>query len=280
MKNLTKKIGALFILSIFVIGIVPTAFAFEANKWDKTANQKWQKASNQIKWSRTTFKETAKGLNDFLSDVKKRNTVTLNDAEEVRNRLLSSLDKLSKEINKIKDSANKNSCLPDDKTNNYVDMVQGKITTLSNDISGWDAATSTNPRNDLNNFLKRMRNFYREDFSGIFYQAVGNAGACKAHWVLNQVDKVITKAEELEVNAKANGKNTSSALVLIDDMKSKQAKLESDYEKLILSWKSIENHRDAAQVMKEVNNYVKDAVNVAKEIYRQLKSVYREIKNQ
>ena len=275
MKNTMKKIGALLILSIFMVGLVPSAFAFEANKWDAQAHAKWQTASNQITASRNNFKQVSSELSKFLSDVRKRNTLTLDDAEEVKSELISALDKLSKELTTL-DSKTKSTCLSEESSSTYLKEVQSNIAKLRSDIDAWEA-TSTSPRKDLNGFLSRMRNFYKEDFSGVFYQAVSRAGACKAQWVLGQVDKMINKAHELQDKV-APGVDLTASNALIADMEAKQATLESDYDSLVAQWGNVKNYKDAADSMKNVNNYIKNAAPIARSIYSQVKTTYIELK--
>lgn len=259
MKNTMKKLSALLVLTLFVVAIVPAVIASpadDAKRLNKAFLEKSSKAKNQIDKTRNHVKGLAEDVKRTLDLVRKRNKVTREDAEQVQNKLVNLLSGIQDELETLKTGVG-NSCIDNDKGNAYLDSVIAKAENLKADVQALDPQTAT--REDLNSVLKKMRNFYNDDFKGTAYVAMGRAGSCKAKWVLGNVDALILRTTEIIEDVEArSSKDTAGARALIARMEADQVKLEAEWERLQAGWSNINNHQDAYKLSQNVNDFIKN----------------------
>ena len=277
MKNTMNKISALLVLSLFVVAMVPAVIAGPADD-AKTLNANFLKraevAKNQIGKTTNHVKNLAQDVRKTLDLVRKRDSVSRDDAVEVQNKLVKLLDGIQDEMETLKKGVD-NSCIDNDKGNAYLDDVIAKAENLKADVQALDPQTAT--RDDLNSVLNNIRNFWNDEFKGAIYVATGRAGACKAEWVLGSVDTLIIRTTEIidEVDAKSV-KDVSGARVLISEMEADQAKLEAEYDRLQNGWSNIQNYQDAYALSKNVNDFIKNkAIPETKRIHASAVNEYR-----
>ena len=277
MKNTMKKMSALLVLALFVVGMVPAVIAGPADD-AKALNAnflaKAEKSKNQIGKTSNHVKTLAQDVRKTLDLVKKRNTVTRDDAEAVQNKLVNLLEGIQDEMETLKTGVS-NTCIDDDRGNDYLDMVISKAENLKADVEALDPQTATGE--DLNDVLGKMRSFYNDEFKGSMYIALGRAGNCKAQWVIGSVDALILRTTEIadEVGARGN-KDTAGIRELISNMEIDQAKLESEYEGLRNAWSNVNNHEDAYALSQNVNKFIKNkAIPETKRIHASAVEEYR-----
>ncbi|MBT3866119.1 hypothetical protein HOF78_03405 [Candidatus Woesearchaeota archaeon] len=259
MKNTMKKLSALLVLSLFVVSMVPAVFAGPADD-AKALNAnflaKAEKAKNQIGKTSNHVKTLAQDVRKTLDLVRSRNKITRDDAEQVQNKLVNLLDGIQDEMENLKTGVG-NTCIDNDKGNDYLDMVIAKAENLKADVQALDPQTAT--REDLNSVLSKMRNFYNDEFRGSMYVALGRAGNCKAQWILGNVDGLILRTTEIVDDVEARGnKDTAGARTLISNMEIDQAKLEAEYEQLQNAWSNVNSHQDAYALSQNVNSFIKN----------------------
>lgn len=277
MKNTMNKISALLVLSLFVVAMVPAVIAGPADD-AKALNANFlnraEVAKNQIGKTTKHVKDLAQDVRKTLDLVRKRNSVSRDDAEAVQNKLVNLLDGIQDEMETLKNGVD-NSCINNDKGNAYLDDVIAKAENLKADVQALDPQTAT--RDDLNSVLSKMRNFWNNEFKGAVYVATGRAGHCKAQWVLGSADTLILRTTEIidEVDAKGV-KDVAGARALISEMEADQAKLEAQYEKLQNSWSNVNNYQDAYALSKNVNDFIKNkAIPETKRIHASAVEEYR-----
>tara|TARA_Y100000310_G_scaffold276016_1_gene292865 strand:+ start:282 stop:1151 length:870 start_codon:yes stop_codon:yes gene_type:complete len=279
MKNTMKKIGALFVLSIFIVGMVPAAFAVTLKEFDTNAKAKYSASVTEYKNWRGEYKQTANLFRSYIKGVKNKEDLTLSDAGEVQIRLSNFIQDIIDQLDDMK-SGVKNSCIDNDRGIAYLNEVQQKAKNLKAEVDAWDPTTSKNPRKDLNGFLRKISSFWNEELKGTFYHAIARAGSCKAQHLLSLVDKMIDRLNAFTANAEAQGKDVDLAWELIADMESKRDRMYNDYENLLEAWGNVDNYQEAHNLMIKVNQHLKLYAKEAREIYSLAKRIAAHIISQ
>jgi ElaB/YqjD/DUF883 family membrane-anchored ribosome-binding protein len=281
MKNTMKKISAMLVLSIFVIGMVPVAvFAQNTNAQVKKLNKEFlTKASvgkNQYQKTRNELKSDINSLHNVLKDVRNRGEATRDDAEKIKQRLLNFLDSVINHAERTK-TAVANSCVDNENGNEFLDRVIDWAEDLKVDVEAIDPDTAT--REDLNKIIRKVKGGY-DNVKGIVYTSVGRAVACKYRHLDEGLEKLIGRIIELTDQAEANGKNVDAARAWITEAEHRLDALETDWENIASTWRQVENANDVENIAKKSNRYLKNAASVVRQSYKEAKRVVNDLRNQ
>ncbi len=279
MKNTMKKISAILVLSLFIVGMFPVAvFAQKASV--KKVNQKFlvdaAKGKDQYQKVSTEIKNDVKNIKNFLVDVKNKEEFTRDDSFKIKQKLLDFLDSIINRAERTKTAVD-NSCVDDDNGNDFLDRVIDWAEDLKTEVEALDPETAT--RNDINRILSKIKNGWG-NVRGIVYVGMGRSIACKYRYIHENAETLIDRIKVLTDEAEANGKDVSRARTWITNAELKLSTLETDWDRIVNLWRQVDTSQDALNVAKKSNGYLKNAYRTIREMYKEAKTIYRYLKSQ
>jgi hypothetical protein len=276
MKNTTQKISALLVLGLFLVGMVPLASAeSEVERLNKNVLKEyanWKEASTRMHNVLTKDMTNVKNIVNKLKNIKHINH---ENAEEAKEAFQDLMKESKKEIEFLIDLVEKSK--PNENHQYLYDALAAADEVLVI-IDGINPETAT--REDLNNVLDEIRDFWNFHFKIAYYKAISEAGSVRIKYALNELDILGDKLEVMINKANKNGYNTVDAEAWLIDYKNKLTKMENDASKLKDSWQSVETRFDIPPIYNTYFSYLKGADNKAKEIYVLAKVIYKDLKDQ
>jgi hypothetical protein len=276
MKKITQKISALLVLGLFLVGMVPLASAeSDIDRLNKAVLKEyanWKEASNRMHNVLTKDMANAQNVVNKLKNIK---YIDHENAEQARDAFQDLMEGSKREIEFLIDLTEKSK---PNKDHQYLYDALAAADEVLAIIDGINPETAT--REDLNNVLDGIRDFWNFHFKITYYKAIGEAGSARIRYALNKLDVLDDKLEVMINNVKAEGYDTRDAEAWLVDYRNKLAKAESDYDKLKDAWGEVNTRFDIPPIYNAYFNYLKGANSKAKEMYSLAQDIYKDLKSQ
>lgn len=288
-----KKTISLIVLALFVLSVVPLAFAEDteitsarerfkearelAKENYKQTVEQYKEAKEKFKDSREKIKENREKLKECVGlKTDKCNNIRATVKANAKPFLTNSADAILKLLENLKNKVEASN-LEDAEKAELIAEVDASIAKINEAKASADALTEGATNEEIKESAKEIREAWKE--------ARKDVKRIAGELVHFRVGEIIKKAEKLEERlnmvlekAKANGKDTSALQGLIDQFHQKIADAREKYEQAKQKYTEAKTAGDVDAVVKEANALLKEAHKDLKEAHSILKNIVRELR--
>jgi hypothetical protein len=283
--KITKKLNVILVLSIFLIGMVPSVFAQDKaaenappvvgsvktapgvvvkkgseaplkTRLNVNARDMHNKGRDHYRAVLSEDESARTDLVNSLREVKKRGQVTRTDGANVQKRLVKFLENTINKLERMKQHVD-NTCMDNDKGLAYIERVQAEAKSLLNEVNSWNPHGTENHKQELRVLLKKVKDFHHK-YIGVFHHAVARSGSCKARHLYEQHTKLIERLQEIIDKAKAEGRDTSEAERILTEIRANHATSKERYNNLQDAWRDVDTREEAEELKGKTKETLRD----------------------
>jgi hypothetical protein len=275
-----KKIMALFIISFFLISIVPATVSANAKDLDKSVLQKWNNAMEQARMSKKTIDKYRRYLaNEVFPGI--RNADKIEDPAKLKQGLIDFLTATTTELKSIRDNDLKYSCVDEKKENtvNYINKVIEDGEALLAQVEATDSQeTDVEYYRDV---IKKIKNYHNNGLGPAFKYYIGKTHGCKIKAMFNNLENLITRLTDMTDAAEAKGLDVIEARQVIVEMRTKLDLTYDSYDELKAFWiEDVNTYQEANQAYESAKNFfINKLVPNSKDIYKDARTVYKNLRS-
>ena len=269
MENMNLKFGALLLVGLLFVAIVPFADAGIRDQ-NKAARAKYAAAKSDFAKMKNEY---TKARQDYLNAKKQFGNKDKATLESARTFILKADKATIAHLETVKSFVEADWSLDQSQKDKITSALDKDISWLE----GKQSEIETADRAGLIAIGKDIKSYW-SNVKVDLKKYIGEILNARASWVLGEADKadgIIVKNIQRASDA---GKDTTSLNAFLDDFRSKKDLAQAQYDKAKSSFSSISSLKDADKLFKEGNSFIKQGNSYVREAYGDLRSINSELR--
>lgn len=276
MKNKISKIGAVLVLTVFLLSMVSVANAQPLGDRNQAAIQKYNDAKTEYLKARGSYKDARQ---DWITArnkyIRNKNAENLENAlEKGRDFLLKADKTLVGYLKMVRAYVKGEPSLSETERQNILNELDSYITWLEQKQPEIEGATT---KRELVDIAKTVRNKWQE-IKPATKRIVGQIMNAKVLSLINKAETASDKVDNAIQKLQEQGKDTSALEARLSDFNTKIDLAKQKHQAAKEKYAKIKNVRDADRLFRQGNAFVKEANQYLRSAYKDLKEIVKELR--